>query len=362
MEQPHILYSWQVSYFGGKMRSYMRFKGIPFNEISPNIFNYYVTLPRKTGVAAIPVVVTPEGRWLQDTSVIIDHFEALSRKKSVIPSTPIQQFLAYLFELWGDEFWIPTGLITRWCHMEENYPFLEKDVANDLLPGFPVWLQKKAAKKVASQMTGYLTRTGVVPKQFDLLNKWTEIQLDALNLHFEHYPYLFGFSPSIGDFGLMAPLYGHLSRDPWPAKNLISPRPHLAAWIERMNSASPVTGDFLADDEIPATLEPLIASLFRELLPYLENTLRVAQPLLDRKGVLPRFLDEISFPLAHGSYQRCAMPYCLWMLQRIQDACRVMPNSQNEALCSYLTAHNAQHILDMQIPPMKLRGLQAEVI
>jgi len=34
--------------------------------------------------------------------------------------------------------------------------------------------------------------------------------LDALNSHFKHYPYLLGWKPYIGDFGLLGPMYAHL--------------------------------------------------------------------------------------------------------------------------------------------------------
>ena len=132
----YTLYGWEVSYYTGKVRSYLRFKGIPFVEVAPNIFNYYVTLRRKTGVVAIPVVCTPEGEWWQDSSDIIDRLEARFPAPSILPATSVQRFAAYLFELWGDEFWLPTGLITRWCHLDENYAFLEQDVADNLLPGW----------------------------------------------------------------------------------------------------------------------------------------------------------------------------------------------------------------------------------
>src|SRR5436190_6197317 len=62
------LYGWEVSYYTGKVRSYLRFKGIPYTEIAPTLFDYYVTLRRRTGVVAIPVMRTPEGEWWQDSS------------------------------------------------------------------------------------------------------------------------------------------------------------------------------------------------------------------------------------------------------------------------------------------------------
>ncbi len=356
--QGYTLYGWEVSYYTGKVRSYLRFKGIPFEEVSPNLFNYYISLRRKTGTVAIPVVRTPDGQWLQDSSDIIDHLEARFTARSILPHTPVQRFAALLFELWGDEFWLPSGLITRWCHMEENYPFLEHDVASNLLPGWPHWLQKKAAAKVAHHMYRYLPKAGVVPAQYEVLNRWTERQLDALDAHFALHPYLFGSRPSMGDFGLMGPLYGHLSRDPWPAHFLIEPRKHLSAWIARMNQAQPPAGEFLHGDALPPSLAPLIASLLGEMLPYLEGLVRVAQPALGSAGTLPRFMEPVEFPLGAGHFSRPAMPYGLWMLQRLLDCWRAMNPVDAAAVRAWLAGHGAERLLDIQLPRLRRVGLQ----
>jgi glutathione S-transferase len=183
------------------VRSYLRYKGIPTERVRP--LRLYVSLRRRTGVVAIPVVRTPEGDWLQDSSEIIDRLETRHPAPSILPATPVQRLAAYLFELWGDEFWLPTGLITRWCHLDENWAFLEQDVADNLLSGWPRWLQKQAAAKVAHHMSRYLPNAGVVPVQHALLKCWTERQLDALDAHFAVHPFLFGTRPSLGDFGLM---------------------------------------------------------------------------------------------------------------------------------------------------------------
>ena len=172
-------------------------------------------------------------------------------------------------------------------------------------------LQKKAVATVARQMHGYLPRTGVVPRQHAMLDRWTERQLDALDAHFAAQPFLFGSRPSLGDFGQMGPLYGHLGRDPWPARHLIAPRPHVRSWIERMNRTQPPPGEFLADDAVPATLDPLLDSLLGETLPYLEGTLRAVQPALASRATLPRFMDDVdavaALRLAHRG-GLCASP------------------------------------------------------
>ncbi len=358
MNPTYTLYGWQASYYTGKVRSYLHFKGIPFVEKSPNILGYYVGLRRRTGVVAIPVLRTPEGQWLQDSSEIIDHLEARFPEPSIVPTSPVQRFAAYLFELWGDEFWLPTGLITRWCHLAENYPFLERDVANDLLPGWPRMLQKRAVAKVARHMARYLPTAGVVPEQHAVLDRWTEQQLDALDNHFAVHPFLFGTRPSLGDFGLMGPLYGHLSRDPWPARHLIAPRRHLSLWIERMNQPHPPPGEFLDGDAMPATLEPLLQSLFGEMLPYLEGTLGVAQPALHGQVTLPRFMDAVEFPMDAGYYHRPAMPYGLWMLQRALDAVRAISSADSTAVRAWLNRYGAERMLSLELPRVRRVGLR----
>lgn len=362
MKQPYTLYSWEVSYFGGKIRSYLRQKGIAFNEIRPTLWGYYVTLPRRTRTTAIPVVVTPQGEWLQDSSAIIDALEARHPAPSVLPSTPLQAFAAHLFEIWGDEFWLPTGLHTRWCHMADNYDFLERDVADNLLPGWPRPLQKRAVAKVASRMANYLQRCGVVPAQYELLHRWTVQQLDWLDAHFATTPYLLGERPSLGDFGLMAPLYGHLSRDPWPARHLIEPRPHLKAWIARMNQAGPVHGSFTPDDRLPDTLQPLLRAMLSELLPYCEgNLMEVRQRMAQAPTVkaMPRFLGDIAFPMLDGHYRRPAMPYVLWMVQRMLDAVRAMTPPDALRIRLWLRQHGAERLLDLDLPRLRRAGLCA---
>ena len=75
--------------------------------------------------------------------------------------------------------------------------------------------------------------------------------LGELDAHFRDHDFLFGGRPSIGDFGLIGPMYAHLYRDPYPGKLMRETAPNVAAWVERMQSPEPVDGDFLADDGFP---------------------------------------------------------------------------------------------------------------
>ena len=357
-QDSYTLYGWEVSYYVGKVRSYLRQKGIGFLEVRPDVFEYYFSLTSRTHARAIPVLRTPDGMWLQDSSAIIDHLESVFPENPVRPATPIQRFASLLFELWGDEFWWPTGLHTRWSHMPENYPFLEREIAGDLLPGWPWPVQRVIVRLAVRQIHGFLNNTGVVPDQYQVLDRWTALRIDQLDAHFADHDFLFGSRPSIGDFGIMAPLYGHLSRDPWPREHLISPRKHLSRWLERMNGVPAHVGSLLPDDAIPPTLEPLLRSMFAEMVPYLKAVLTVAAPEIIPGKVLPRFMARVTFPFADENYTRRAMPYCLWMLQRLMDDWRALSSQDSAKVAAWATTYGGGDMFDWSVPRVERRGLQ----
>lgn len=111
----------ELSLYSGRTRSYLRHKRIPFVERATNPREFSVTIPRKTNAFDVPVVITPEGEWLQDTSVIIDELERRFPANPVLPFTSVLRFASYLSERWGDEFWLPLAMHARWSH-DENLP------------------------------------------------------------------------------------------------------------------------------------------------------------------------------------------------------------------------------------------------
>ena len=321
-DRPHVLHAWHLSYFSGKTRAYLRYKDIDFVERPIDLLTLMWRIPRHVGARVMPVVVTPHGEWLQDTTHICETLETRFPRAPVLPATPVQRIAALLLEAWADEWWVPVAMHYRWVY-PENYALFEHDAGNALLPGLPAVLRRRMAAHVAGLLRGYLPRVGVVPDQYAALERWTTTMLDYLEHHFTAQPFLFGTRPSVADFALLGPMYAHLSRDPWPARELIAPRPRLRAWVERMNAPQPQSGDFLDGDVVPATLRPLLDSVFDEFYPMLAGirdvvaeTLSTAHRPVSR---LPRSLGPITFPMGAGRYRRDAMPYTLWMMQRVQD-------------------------------------------
>ncbi|MBI2383130.1 MAG: glutathione S-transferase family protein [Gammaproteobacteria bacterium] len=342
--RPYVLHGWHLSYFSGKTRAYLRYKGVPFVDRDVDAYTLLWKVPRKTGATVMPVVVTPEGEWLQDSKHITDVLERRFPQSPVKPATPRQRIAAQLLEAWADEWWIPPAMHYRWSY-PENYALFERDAGHALLPGFPWFLKKRLAAYVARKLRGYLPSVGVVPEQHALMERWTENTLDALERHFAALPYLFGTKPSVADFALLGPLYGHLGRDPMPKRELVGRRPHLKDWIARMNAPRPGSGEFLPGDTIPPTLRPLLDAVFKEFYPMvaaIRDELHRALPALPPgRRRLPRALGRIGFPMGDGTFRRQAMPYTLWMMQRVLDDYRSLDPGERASVDAWLAGLGA---------------------
>ncbi len=357
----HILYAWPLSLYSGKTRAYLRYKGIPFVEKDIHLWTL-ATIKQHTGAKVMPVVVTPEGEWLQDTSHIMDVLEARYQAAPVQPSTPRQRMAAMLLEAWGDEFWLPSAMHYRWNFPENFSQLFQPEAGNHLLPFAPRFAKNAAADKAANLMRSYLGTLGVVPAQLGQIEAWTTTLCDALNAHFATLPYLLGTRPCTGDFGLIGPLFAHLGRDPYPARELIAPRQHLQAWIARMQRPEhPRGGNFLPDDEVPATLTPIFNSIFGEFWPQLEATLvhlHDQLPGLSTGQAFKRSLGVVEFPLHGKTFRRTAAPYSLWMAQRVLDAYTALSATDRAVASRWLESVGGGTAMQLQIRPrLKRRAL-----
>ena len=92
----------EMSPYSVKVRSYFRYKAIPHqwvlrNAASQAEFEKYAKMP------IIPLVVTPEGVGIQDSTPIIDRLEKLFPEPSIHPEDAVANFVSALIEEFGDE-------------------------------------------------------------------------------------------------------------------------------------------------------------------------------------------------------------------------------------------------------------------
>ena len=361
MTKTYVLYGWHLSYFAGKMRCYLQHKQIPFVDTPVDYWTLTRRIKKRFGLPVMPVVVTPAGEWLQDTSAMIDRLELEFPDRAVIPEPPVQRFAAYLLETWGDEWWMPIAMHTRWSY-PENYAMFEREAGQALLPRLPRFFQRRAVAQVARLLRSYLPRVGIVPAQFAMMDNWTTSTLDHLDQHFAHHRYLLGDRPTLADFGLIGPMYGHLGRDPWPKRELIAPRQNLRAWIDRMAQMPPAEiGVLPVHDTLPPTLTPIFRLIIDEFLPMAEAiNVEMAKALnsAPRHELLPRGLGPISHPMGNARFERGAITFTLWKMQRLLDVYAAMPPAAQTTVRDWLTTLGGQRLLDMKIPRLRRFGVQ----
>lgn len=189
--------------------------------------------------------------------------------KQFSPRSPIQRILSRLFDVIGAEGLLRPAMHYRWNFPEQNLEFL-KFHFQSVTPRVPDRGEKAEAS--IKRMRAACMAFGAIPETFDLVETLYLKLLQKLDSHFSNQPYLLGGKPCIGDFGMIAPLYGHLSRDPKPLSLMQAHALRLFRWVERMNRPEPDVGEFedqggsyLSDDEINALAQPFRLYLLKRV-------------------------------------------------------------------------------------------------
>lgn len=314
----------EVSLYSGKARGYLRYKKIPFKQTLSTFNTYRKTVIPRVGKRIIPVIITPDDQCIQDTTCIIDHFEQLYPEHSVYPTGNTQKSVALLLETFGDEWLVMPAMHYRWHFKRDNLKFILKEFGQTAVPSWPKPLQYLIGSIPALAFGNlYKPYFGIYKHLEPAIEKSYLALMQELDKHFSLHPYLLGERPCVGDFGLLGPLYAHLYRDPYPGKLMKQQAPHLAKWVERMQFLDGACyGDFLANDEIPETLLPILKRMGREQIPVLENTAKA----LDQWHIdnpeqikLPRTLGRTKFSIEGVESTRSIVSFSYWMFQRALD-------------------------------------------
>ena len=326
MASPWRFYAAEISYFSAKVRPALRYKGIHYLELLPDYRN--VILPR-TGMAYIPIVVTPEDETWQDTSDILDALERRVPSPPLYPTTPVQRLVALLLELYADEFLILPAMHYRW-----DFPESVQKARAD----FSAFLgSTEAGARGADMMQGSLPLLGVTPATVPAIEAHTRELLDALSAHFAVHPFLLGDRMSLADCALMGPLYAHLYLDAVPARLLRETAMPVCRWIERMSRPDPAaSGAWLADDALAPTLAPLLRLVGGDAAPVILDTVRAFEAWAERGAAgadePPRAVGSHETRLRGTAVHRYTSAYTLWMVQRPLDAYRALAAGERAAV------------------------------
>jgi glutathione S-transferase len=266
MDGEFVVHGLTVSYFTRKVTGYLDYKGLRW-RLRPSIgLNVEARAAGWNG--GIPVVTTPEGELIWDSTAVILHLETRWPEPGVIPSDPTLAFLAYLLDDFADEWLYRHAVGTRWLH-DENRVSGSLDIAREGTLETNAGLDVTRAL-VTEAMTACLPRLGVGPAD---VGAWVHESLlpwqRALATHLEVDGYVLGARPSLADFALFGGNAAHFTNDPvcrrWTEEAGAAVVAHTHAL---MTPRDRTFGAWRRPGDLPATLTALLAETGRHYLPW----------------------------------------------------------------------------------------------
>ena len=371
---PYILWGTPHSLYTVKARSCLIKKGLAFVERCPSHTDYKSRVRAAVGMVTFPVLETPEGRFIQDSTDIVTYLDSLDDPSSetfMTPYTPVQRVVAKLIDGFGLEGMLQAAMHYRWSYRDEQELFLQTEFGRGLYAGADREARRNAGKRVMDFFSSSLPALGITNATVPAIEAAYEELLEALDVHFQSYPYVMGWRVSIADLGLIAPMYAHLGRDPYPTALMKKRAPNVARWVERMQlpntpdgEYAPYVADWLADDEIPVTLEPVLTLLFKDWGPQLGADIASYQQWLDAhpqmqagdlinandKHMVHPTLGMVSYAWRGVQVQRASAVHGLWLFQTAQDTALAMSSDAGQNLAGLLKRTGGQEVMALCLP------------
>jgi glutathione S-transferase len=261
-----VVHGLTASYFTRKVTGYLDYKGMPW-RLQPSVgVNLEARAAGWNG--GIPVVTTPDGEMMWDSTAVILHLDNRYPQPAAMPPDPTLGFLAHVLDDFSDEWLYRHAVGTRWLY-EENTTSGSWDIAREgslELPG-PIEATRTVVREA---MTACLPRLGVTRENIDA---WVNESLlpwqRALAVHVQAHGFVLGARPSLADFAFFGGNAAHFINDPVcrrlteEAGQAVVSHTHTL-----MTPRNRTFGDWLDVNDLPDTLIALLAEAGRHYLPW----------------------------------------------------------------------------------------------
>src|SRR3954463_15639586 len=220
-----------MSPYSVKVRSYFRYKGIPHQWVLRNAESQ-AEFEKHAKMPIIPLVVTPDGTGIQDSTPIIDTIEKLYPEPSIHPDDSVTRFISALIEEFGDEWGNKWMFHYRWARDVDQISSAGR-LARMRSPDAGKEAHAVLTGKVRARMVDRVWFVGSNAANAPRIEAGFLEMLALLDRHLSHRPYLFGGRPAFGDFGLWGQIY-EMWTDPTAGALIGGGAPHVLDWVHRM--------------------------------------------------------------------------------------------------------------------------------
>ena len=327
--EPFRLYLYDVSYYSGKIEMYMRYKEIPFERVELTAGRMVDVLYKNTGIMKVPAVETADGRWLKDSTPMIDWFEKEYPESEVAPKEPVRLFLSKLVEDYADEWLWRPAMYYRWKYDHKPLGLrLAKEIFD--VKSLPLPLSVRSRIAAARQTTLFLNKDGVTRETEPHIEETYLRNLESLDLILKDSPYLLGERPTLVDFGFMGPMFRHFSLDPTPARIMRERAPRVYEWVARTWNAKATRVDQespLNDFSHPGW-KFIFEDICRTYLPYLHRNALAWQAGEHHFDFKTQGVTYPALPVVH---------YRVWCREELQRRFQQSPEEAKEEVNDHLS-------------------------
>ena len=225
-ETHYLLYGFSLSYFSRKLEAALDWYGVDYDfvhktpDVAPEI-------EKRSGTRQVPVLVTPSGNYLADTTPTLWHLDARYPDRAMFPPG-LTGALAQIVEEFLDEWLTRTVMHYRWNFREcaDNAAgILGQEAAPQASELVASMLSRWGSKVVRARgmTSAHMQQAGE--------NEWVRL-MDALEKQLAHTAYALGDRPCAVDATLLGGLRGHFLADPVPAR-ILNDYPTVSNWARK---------------------------------------------------------------------------------------------------------------------------------
>lgn len=352
-------YGWPSSPYSAKSRAALRASGLPWTEAQPHALSL-AWLQAQVGRKVIPVMRTPSGAFVQDSSRIVDALTEASGRP-LVPGRGLARVLASWVEVFADEWMIYPAMYFRWRYHGGDFDYMVRDFGRCALPGLPAMVQRRGGLEVAKAMSRYLPIMGIDEQTGPAIETLTLELLDRLQARLSESPYVLGDTPCVADFALYGPLGAHVGRDPWSA-GVIDARPAVRRWLDALDEGRDGAATLSLDETLSPTLASLLRLMFEIASPAWLEAHRFASEQWNGPGSsLRRRVGtfDARMPAAEGiTHSMKLTAVTVWKMHRPLRAWRELGEAESDAARRVLESLGAQSLIELPL----LEGFDLESI